>query len=144
MSIVLSGSQYVYRADWTDANAANSHTFMAWLRWASFPAWQNIYYRADPGDSVQLTGDKIETYQSGTEFIGSTTLAANTWYHVAVSKAGSTKMVVYLNGLPEVTVASGISSNAGDSSLSIFAWARGADFMSGRAANLLLYNAPLT
>ncbi len=90
-----------------------------------------------------LNTDKIFVYIAGTEIFGTTTLVANTWYHVAVTRSsGTTKL--YVNGSEE---ANGTLSGSITGALN-FAIGNGPDYTSeafgGSIDEVRVYNTALT
>ena len=59
------------------------------------------------------SGNKIEIYDGGSAYTGTTSLTTNTWYHIALSRSG-TSLKVFLNGIQEISATN--SRNLSDNS----------------------------
>ena len=87
--------------------------------------------------------DTIQTYYGAQEIEGSSKLAADTWYHVMLSKNG-TQICVYLNGELEFSGSSGTNYNSGSLVLGNSRVGSESNALSGQLDEVLLYQSPFT
>ena len=88
-----------------------------WVRHAAVND-QQVYcdFRAAANNHLIIyitSGNKIEIYDGGSAYTGTTSLTTNTWYHIAVSRSG-TSFKVFLNGTQEISATN--SRNLSDNS----------------------------
>jgi hypothetical protein len=92
-------------ANHADMNFPGDFTIEAWIRFASVAADAVIcgnYQNSTNGWTLQLYLGKLCFFATGdgVDSQGTTTVSANTWYHVAVSRTGST-LKLFLDGVQE-------------------------------------------
>lgn len=127
-----------------------SSTMMGWIYPTAFGALNTCvcngaasggnFYAAGVGAS---SGNKVAVYAGVSLAYGTTILTTNTWYHIAITVAGTGagQTLVYLNGVQEISTQAGTGFTAakhlvGDSA--------GGDPVTGRVAAIKLYNGVLT
>ena len=109
MSIAVSSTaNYLERT--TDLPATGKFTFMCWVRWDSLSVTEPLFARA------QASGSSFFLFKNSTDVIahriggdaaslGSTSLSADTWYHVALTRdddPATPEHDIYLNGAKEI------------------------------------------
>jgi alpha-tubulin suppressor-like RCC1 family protein len=92
------------------AFGTGNFTIEFWMYSNTISTTQAIYDTRSPVDTanagfdVYLSEYKINFGTSGTNYIaGATTLIANTWYHIALSRSGTTTYQLFVNGLQDGT-----------------------------------------
>ena len=80
------------------------------------------------GFNLGLSTAKVQLYTTSQLLIGSTTLVANTWYHIAVTRSGTT-LKIWLNGVQDATVSN--STNWSDTTLLLGATPTPTNYMTG-------------
>ena len=80
------------------------------------------------GFNLGLSTAKVQLYTTSQVLIGSTTLVANTWYHIAVTRSGTT-LKIWLNGVQDATVSN--STNWSDTTLLIGSTPTPTNYMTG-------------
>jgi hypothetical protein len=80
------------------------------------------------GFNLGLSTAKVQLYTTSQVLIGSTTLVANTWYHIAVTRSGTT-LKIWLNGVQDATVSN--STNWSDTTLLLGATPTPTNYMTG-------------
>ena len=98
-----------------NALGTGDFTIEAWIRWSFVPnsGVTYAYFFAIGGNNVNGMGlyvqnGKIKLWNTAEVLAGSTTLSADTWYHVALVRSSGT-VKLYLNGTQDGTVS--MSSN---------------------------------
>jgi len=77
---------------------------------------------ASTGLEISVTsGNKIQASYTATNLTGTTTLAVNTWYHVALVRIGSAtgNVKIYLNGALEATSGTAVTDNFNQTNLQV-------------------------
>jgi alpha-tubulin suppressor-like RCC1 family protein len=92
------------------AFGTGNFTIEFWMYSNTISTSQAIYDTRSPVDTanagfdVYLSASKINFGTSGTNYIaGATTLISNTWYHIALSRSGTTTYQIFVNGLQDGT-----------------------------------------
>jgi hypothetical protein len=80
------------------------------------------------GFNLGLSTAKVQLYTTSQLLIGSTTLVANTWYHIAVTRSGTT-LKIWLNGVQDATVSN--STNWSDTTLLLGSTPTPTNYMTG-------------
>jgi hypothetical protein len=104
--------------------------------WAYFTSTANFPTLTDSrantsstaGFNLGLSGAKVQLYTTSQLLIGSSTLSANTWYHIAVTRASGT-LKIWLNGTQDATVAN--STNWSDQTFIVGATPTPTNYMTG-------------
>jgi hypothetical protein len=119
--VTLDGSsQYILRseADWRWSDEVG--TISAWVKRGAAGVAHVIFSSADEASSTRYlfvsisSADRLEVWQSNNDgfqqMTGSTTLSADTWYHVVVTSDGS-EWFMFVNGVAEtVTPTNGVNN----------------------------------
>jgi hypothetical protein len=122
-SIFIDGSDRLLRTS-DLLHYDRNYTFMCWVYITTLPA-ANVYDSifSINTNSTSINYDEFEikgasptklvigTDNNGvyTETAGTTSLSANTWYHVAIVRSANNSRIIYLNGSVEVNHTSNIS-----------------------------------
>jgi hypothetical protein len=125
VAVNYAGTGYMARADTAALRITGAHTLSAWVRIGTDPAgtgrgivarWlasgnQRSYQLGITGARL-LTGlaSSAGTGASSTVVTGATTLALDTWYHVAAVFTPSTSLRIYVNGVEDGAVTSSVVS----------------------------------
>ena len=104
--------------------------------WAYFTSTANFPTLTDSrantsstaGFNLGLSSAKVQLYTTSQLLIGSSTLSANTWYHIAVTRASGT-LKIWLNGTQDATVAN--STNWSDQTFIVGATPTPTNYMTG-------------
>lgn len=104
--------------------------------WAYFTSTANFPTLTDSrsstgstsGFNLGLSSAKVQLYTTSQLLIGSSTLSANTWYHIAITRASGT-LKIWLNGTQDATVSN--STNWSDQTFVVGATPSAANFMTG-------------
>lgn len=102
-----------YLSTTIDNIGTSDFTIECWFRPTNFPRTTPLITTRDPdttaGFALFFDSSKVYFGTTGGNFIsGTTTLANNTWYHIAVSRSG-TSMKMFLNGTQEGSTATNSS-----------------------------------
>jgi hypothetical protein len=111
--------------------------------WAYFTSTANFPTLTDSrvntsstaGFNLGLSSAKVQLYTTSQLLIGSSTLSANTWYHIAVTRASGT-LKIWLNGVQDATVSN--STNWSDQTFVVGATPSAANLMTGYIDDLRL------
>lgn len=120
-------------------------TVMLWARWNGVSGWQNICYIGTGVliAAAQINDNKLNLWATdGTD--GTTSLSANTWYHITVVRSGygANGFQAYLNGVLEINRAS--AGGGGVASNYIGSWEGGSDAPDARYAACKIWTVALT
>ena len=107
-------------------NTTNSHTWEAWIKTGSDVSTYRVFLALGAGGDtintgdVRVQGNNIDAYWHGSSHVfggilGTTTLATDTWYHVAVIFADGSYPILYINGISEGSTTGTAQSFAGSS-----------------------------
>lgn len=95
------------------SSMTTNFTIAGWVKTTVNNAYKGIYYSGENTNAwalfMQNTG-KIELLENNlAEYVGTTVLATNTWYHVALVKSGDsgTNLTIYINGTSDGTASCG-------------------------------------
>jgi len=97
---------------------------------ANFPTLTDsrVTSSSTAGFNLGLSTAKVQIYTTSQVLIGATTLSANTWYHIAVTRASGT-LKIWLNGVQDATVAN--STNWSDTTFLVGATPTPTNYMTG-------------
>jgi hypothetical protein len=133
-----------------DLSSYSSITVSTWAKFVSSTGFQYIFdagtYNASGPAGIKLsiskhTNNEIATYDGLTNQLTGVNVALNTWYHITVTHAGTTRKV-YLNGSLIATFASGnLNLNAINY---IGRFSLNTNFMDGSISNVSIWNTALT
>ena len=95
-------NDYVSISGLTAPGGSNSHTLSAWMKRSTTNRNETIAGWGNDATNqlfdVRINNNKISWHHYGSgELAGSTTLSANTWYHIVASYDGTTQKL-YVNG----------------------------------------------
>lgn len=85
------------------------------------------------GFNLGLSSAKVQLYTTSQLLIGATTLAVNTWYHIAITRSGTT-LRIWLNGFQDATTSN--STNWSDTTFVIGATPNFVNLMTGYISNV--------
>jgi len=104
---------------------------------ANFPTLTDsrVNTSSTAGFNLGLSGARVQLYTTSQLLIGATTLVANAWYHIAVTRLGTT-LRIWLNGVQDATTTN--STNWSDPTLVIGATPSGVNAMTGYISNTRL------
>ena len=134
-----------------DLSSYSSITVSTWAKFVSSTGFQYVFdagtYNASGPAGIKLgisklqTTNEIATYDGLTSHSTGVNVALNTWYHITVTHAGTTRKV-YLNGSLIATFASGnLNLNAINY---IGRFSINTNFMDGSISNVSIWNTDLT
>jgi len=97
---------------------------------ANFPTLTDsrVTSASTAGFNLGLSTAKVQIYSTSQILIGATALSANTWYHIAVTRASGT-LKIWLNGVQDATVAN--STNWSDTTFLVGATPTPTNYMTG-------------
>jgi hypothetical protein len=97
---------------------------------ANFPTLTDsrVTSASTTGFNLGLSTAKVQIYSTSQILIGATALSANTWYHIAVTRASGT-LKIWLNGVQDATVAN--STNWSDTTFLVGATPTPTNYMTG-------------
>tara|TARA_R110002126_G_scaffold123455_2_gene265425 strand:- start:503 stop:4555 length:4053 start_codon:yes stop_codon:yes gene_type:complete len=87
------------------------------------------------GFNLGLSSAKVQLYTTSQLLIGATTLVVNTWYHIAITRSGTT-LRIWLNGVQDATTTN--STNWSDTTFVIGATPSAVNLMTGYISNVRL------
>jgi hypothetical protein len=127
-------------------------TIMAWINTSSVASGNvDIFSIGANGGSrfrMQRRGNKVGAYiesdshSGGAALTGSTTIAANTWYHVALVKS-STTFTIYLNGSSDGSITQSGTFNSQEGIIGAY-FGGGSNFFGGKIDEAALFNSALS
>jgi hypothetical protein len=97
---------------------------------ANFPTLTDSRVNASStaGFNLGLSSARVQIYTTSQVLIGASTLSANTWYHIAVTRASGT-LKIWLNGVQDATVSN--STNWSDQTFVVGATPSAVNLMTG-------------
>lgn len=101
MSAIIGSGQNLYRTNASGVlNHASAYTWMAWFKSTTSGVWQGLlsYYASDSlWETAEIQSNNTWFAGTNSNNSGGGTFSANTWYHVALVRSGST-VYLHLNG----------------------------------------------